>query len=91
MGYTRGGLGKSGKGIVVPITPKMKSPRKYLGYGVVVSSLRTPGLVAPREVLLLEVEFILVFQKRYLLLIVLNKLMNWFFLTCKQLKILLLI
>jgi hypothetical protein len=51
MGYNEGGLGKNGHGIVVPITPKMKSLRIGLGYGVVVSSLPTPRLAAPREVL----------------------------------------
>jgi hypothetical protein len=51
MGYTRGGLGKNGQGIVVPITPEMKSPRIGLGYDVFVASLPTPGLATTREVL----------------------------------------
>jgi hypothetical protein len=51
MGYTGGGLGKNGQGIVVPITPYMKSPRTSLGYDVVVASLPTSSLVATREVL----------------------------------------
>jgi hypothetical protein len=51
MGYIGGGLGKNGQGIVVPITPEMKSPRIGLGYDNVVSSLPTPGLSATKEVL----------------------------------------
>jgi hypothetical protein len=31
MGYTKGGPWKNGHGIVVPITPEMKSPRTGLG------------------------------------------------------------
>jgi hypothetical protein len=51
MGYIRGGLGKNGYGIVVPITPEMKSPRIFLGYDVVVASFPTLGLDATMEVL----------------------------------------
>jgi hypothetical protein len=51
MGYTRGGIGKNGQGIVVPITPKMKSPRTSLGYNAIVASLPTPGLATMRKVL----------------------------------------
>jgi hypothetical protein len=51
MGYTGGGLGKNGQGIVSPIMPEMKSPRIGLGYDVVVSSLPTPSLAATKEVL----------------------------------------
>jgi len=32
IGYTGGVIGKNGKSIDVPITPKMRSPRVYLGY-----------------------------------------------------------
>lgn len=42
MGHTGGWLGKNGQGIIVPITPKMKSPRIGLGYNVA-SSLHTPS------------------------------------------------
>jgi hypothetical protein len=51
MGYTRGGLGKNGQGIVSPIMPEMLPPRTGLGYDVVVSSFPTPSLATNREVL----------------------------------------
>jgi hypothetical protein len=51
MGYTGGGLGKNGQGIVSPIMPEMMTPRTGLGYDVVVSSLPTPTLAANKEVL----------------------------------------
>jgi hypothetical protein len=50
MGYSVGGLGNTGHGIIVPITLEMKSPRIGIGYVVVVSSLPTPGLGTTREV-----------------------------------------
>jgi hypothetical protein len=51
MGYIEGGLGKNGQGIVVHITPEMKSPRTGLGYDVFISPLPTHALVATKEVL----------------------------------------
>jgi hypothetical protein len=52
MGYTRGGLGKNGQGIVVPISPEIQTSRAGLGYDVVVvASPSTPGLVESRKVL----------------------------------------
>jgi hypothetical protein len=51
---------ENGQGIVVPITPEMKSPRIGLGYDVVVASLPTPDLAATRKFYLLQVEFRLV-------------------------------
>jgi hypothetical protein len=44
-------LGRMDNGIFVPITPKMKSPRKCLGYDFIVSSLPTLDLVAPMKFL----------------------------------------
>jgi hypothetical protein len=51
MGYIRAGLGNNGQGIVVPITPEMKSPRMGLGYDIFVASLPTHGLATTMEVL----------------------------------------
>ena len=50
MGYTGGGFGKNGQGIVALVIPEMKSPRRCIGYDVVVSSFPTPSLAATREV-----------------------------------------
>lgn len=33
LGYTSGGLGKNGQGIITPIKPEMRSFRARLGYG----------------------------------------------------------
>lgn len=32
MGCTKGGLVKDGQGVIVPITPKLRSSRQYLSY-----------------------------------------------------------
>ena len=45
-GYIRGGIGKNGQGIGVPIIPKMKPPRTCLGYDV-----ETPGFDNIKRVL----------------------------------------
>ena len=50
MGYTKGGLGKNGYGIVVPFTPEMGSSRKSLGFDVI-ASLHTPNLDSTKKVL----------------------------------------
>jgi hypothetical protein len=50
MGYTKGGIGNNGQGIGVPITPEIKSPRKGIGYDIVVSSIPTPRLSTTKEV-----------------------------------------
>jgi hypothetical protein len=51
MGYTIGGLGKNGQGIVSPLMPKIKSPRIGLVYDVVVASLPILSLATNKEVL----------------------------------------
>lgn len=52
MGYTRGGLGKSGYGIVVPVSPKMQTSRESIGYAIAIAtSLLAPSLTEPRKVL----------------------------------------
>jgi hypothetical protein len=51
MAYTKRGIGKNGQGIVALVIPEMKSPRRCIGYDVVVSSFPTPSLAANKEVL----------------------------------------
>jgi hypothetical protein len=51
MCYNEGGIGNNGQGIVVPTTPKMKSPRTCLGYDASFSSLPTLCLATTMEVL----------------------------------------
>jgi hypothetical protein len=49
MGYTGGGLGKNGQGIVSPSMPEMLPLRTSLRYDVFFSSFPTPSLAATRE------------------------------------------
>jgi len=51
MGYTGGGLGKNGRGIIAPINLELKSPRTCLGYDVDDSSLPTLGFADTKAVL----------------------------------------
>jgi len=51
MGYTGGGLGKNGQGIVVPISPMMQTYKAGFGYDAASTSLPTPGLAEHKKVL----------------------------------------
>jgi hypothetical protein len=52
MAYIGGWLGKSGWGIIVPISPKIQTNRESIGYdAIATNSPSTPGLVESRKVL----------------------------------------
>jgi hypothetical protein len=67
MGYTEGGLGKNGQGIVALIMHEIMTLRMGLGYDVVVASLSTPALAANKEFFSLQVEFRMIFRQSILL------------------------